>query len=370
MKTSRAIATILTAAILVLSHAVSYAQTTPFDGHNWKAPYRLPIPEGWTIERFLLPAPFAPQITFKGVEDIRFTPGWARKGDPEYWTYAFLWWLEGKQVISAKQVSAYLSNYYSGLYLANTQKSFPAKAVFNAVPAKEGDVATFEGNVQLKDYMTAQPVTLYGRIHLRYWSEDKTMVFHELSPQPYHHDNWTKLAALWTNFKAPGEFVASRWYPEKIISDDNTTPTVNIPAYTLINDTSHDYRAAARDIMHVKRKWPIAMQTLQAASFDSILAKHFFFQGNDAFFQRDEYIKNRSTPDDWVIVQADFDHLTLQFLQPDQAILSYTNRVKNRQTSTGTIEVEEMSWVDVFVQENGRWKIASTHTISYRIDPD
>src|SRR5215210_3056720 len=66
-----------------------------FDRHKWEAPYHLPIPKDWTIERFLIPIAFAPQIQYKGVEDIRFAPGWANVKSEEYWSYAFLWWLDG-----------------------------------------------------------------------------------------------------------------------------------------------------------------------------------------------------------------------------------------------------------------------------------
>ena len=50
-----------------------------FNGHKWEAPYVLATLKGWGVERFLIPISFAPSISYKGVEDIRFTPGWAKK---------------------------------------------------------------------------------------------------------------------------------------------------------------------------------------------------------------------------------------------------------------------------------------------------
>src|SRR5689334_9492619 len=81
-------------ALLSLITITTYSQDSTFDGHNWKAPYHLPIPENWGIERFSIPISFAPTIPYKGVEDIRFTPGWGKAGSEEYWTYSFLWWLD------------------------------------------------------------------------------------------------------------------------------------------------------------------------------------------------------------------------------------------------------------------------------------
>lgn len=66
--------------MLCLTSLSIYGQEvkTEFDGHKWEAPYQLPVPKDWTIERFLIPISFAPQIPYKGVEDIRFTPGWGK----------------------------------------------------------------------------------------------------------------------------------------------------------------------------------------------------------------------------------------------------------------------------------------------------
>ena len=75
-----------------------------FDGHKWEAPYVLDTLKGWGIERFLIPIEFAPSIPYKGVEDIRFTPGWAKKITNEYWSYAFLWYLDGKVALDAKTI--------------------------------------------------------------------------------------------------------------------------------------------------------------------------------------------------------------------------------------------------------------------------
>ncbi|MHA4893016.1 hypothetical protein, partial [Enterococcus faecium] len=86
-----------------------------FDGNKWEAPYTLNFPKGWDIERFLIPIAFAPEISYKGVEDIRFTPGWGKVQTDEYWTYAFLWYLDGKVKTNEKIIEDNLKAYYTGL---------------------------------------------------------------------------------------------------------------------------------------------------------------------------------------------------------------------------------------------------------------
>src|SRR5665213_62704 len=108
-------------ALLCLTSLASFGQTSKveFDGNKWNAPYNLNFPKGWDVERFLIPIEFAPEIPYKGVEDIRFTPGWGNVKSDEYWTYAFLWYLDDTQKINAKIVENNLKAYYTGLVRRN-----------------------------------------------------------------------------------------------------------------------------------------------------------------------------------------------------------------------------------------------------------
>ena len=179
-----------------------------FDGKKWEAPYVLDTLKGWGIERFLIPISFAPSIPYKGVEDIRFTPGWAKKTSNEYWSYAFLWYLDGTVALDAKTIENNLKAYYTGLIKVNSDSSKIADKLFRVTSSirsrntEKGDLKTFEGSVTMLDYMSKQPITLNVVIHIRSCAgKDKTFVFHEISPMPYSDDVWTRLHQLWVNFK-------------------------------------------------------------------------------------------------------------------------------------------------------------------------
>jgi hypothetical protein len=182
---------------------------TEFDGHKWEAPYHLPIPKDWTIERFLIPISFAPQIAYKGVEDIRFTPGWGKVNSDEYWTYAFLWYLDSAPTTNAKIIAENLKAYYTGLISVNTdstrssiEKSIPVTTLFKKAPTDKGDLETYTGTIDMIDYMQRKPITLHCIVHLRSCPEEnKTILFHELSPKPFTHNNWLSLNRLWLEFK-------------------------------------------------------------------------------------------------------------------------------------------------------------------------
>lgn len=178
-----------------------------FDGHTWKAPYTLPIPKDWTIERFLIPISFAPQIPYKGVEDIRFTPGWGKAKSEEYWSYAFLWYLDGTIKMDAKILNSHLRAYYTGLLKINRDNSviskpIPVETSFKETKQDAGDLQTYIGTVKMEDYMTLKPLMLNGKVHVKSCpGENKTILFYELSPQPLSHVIWLSLDKLWLDFK-------------------------------------------------------------------------------------------------------------------------------------------------------------------------
>lgn len=190
--------------------ASMYAQETgtPFDGHHWKAPYHFPTPANWGIERFLLPPFFAPPITYKGVEDIRFAPGWAKAQNGEYWSYAFLWYLDAKPALSATILEKDLKAYYTGLLKVNsdstqqaTEKPFEVITKFSKAQPAAGEFAAYTGTVRMRDYMTRKPITLHCMVRGRTCTATgKTFLFFELSPQPLTHAIWKSLHQLWKDF--------------------------------------------------------------------------------------------------------------------------------------------------------------------------
>jgi len=184
------------------------SQKPAFDGKNWEAPYSLDFPKGWDVERFLIPIEFAPSIPYKGVEDIRFAPGWGNVKSGEYWTYAFLWYLDDKPEITAKIVADNLKAYYTGLIGRNivprkipADKIFPVKTETRSTKTGPLDTKTFSGTIYMLDYMEQKPITLNCIVHIRSCpGKNKSFVFTEISPKPYTDTVWTSLHQLWTNF--------------------------------------------------------------------------------------------------------------------------------------------------------------------------
>ncbi|HWI90431.1 MAG TPA: hypothetical protein VNT20_04110 [Flavisolibacter sp.] len=84
-------------------------------GAQENQPQLLKGPKGWAFERFSLPPSFAPAITYKGFEELRFAPGMFQKEAHDYFTYAFVAQIDTAITIPQEGVSDYLLNYYKGL---------------------------------------------------------------------------------------------------------------------------------------------------------------------------------------------------------------------------------------------------------------
>ena len=193
---------------LISFQAFGQSSNITFDGKTWKPPYSLSIPQGWDVERFLVPPSFAAQIQYKGIEDIRFTPGWGNAKSPEYWSYTFLWFLDSLPKINKKILQTNLKKYYTGLIKTNLDpKKIPAEGILETktsirkIKTVNGDLKTFSGTIEMLDYMQQKPIVLNCLIHFKpYKSKNKTIVFYELSPKLFSDNIWISLNKLWADF--------------------------------------------------------------------------------------------------------------------------------------------------------------------------
>jgi hypothetical protein len=207
MKTTASGKTIFLIGTLLLLSTGAWAQE--FDPEKYNPPYTLAAPQGWGIERFAFPIEFAPTIAYKGVEDLRFAPGWSDAKSNQYWAYAFLWYLEGHPEITAQITEKNLTAYYSGLVGRNIdkrkipkEKLVPVKVSLKKTTPDNGDLQTFSGTVDMLDYMAQKPITLHCVVHLRTCAgkTNNTFMFYQLSPQPLTSTVWKDLQKLWTTF--------------------------------------------------------------------------------------------------------------------------------------------------------------------------
>src|SRR5262245_14354800 len=80
-----------------------------------KPPYQVPEPKGWSKETIELPPKFAPDMTWKGVEELRFAPGMFKPEAADFFSYALLFWLPDDHKTDPKTMEKELLAYYRGL---------------------------------------------------------------------------------------------------------------------------------------------------------------------------------------------------------------------------------------------------------------
>jgi hypothetical protein len=167
-----------------------------FDPIGWKSPYMLPSPAKWNTERFALPPDDFGTFSLKGVEELRFHPDWSDASSGGYWSYVYLWWMDGAVKVDAAMLSSNLGAYYDGLTGRNiaprhipAEKVFKSEARVSEVAKAEGDLATWSATIRFLDYMSQRPLVLHGIIHLKdvgssgAGGSGKTAVLIEVSPQ-------------------------------------------------------------------------------------------------------------------------------------------------------------------------------------------
>lgn len=80
-----------------------------------ESPSLLAAPAGWQTERIPFPLSFAPELDYRGVEDLAFAPGMFQKGAYDYFSYALAIELEGEHTIDARFLEDFFTTYYRGL---------------------------------------------------------------------------------------------------------------------------------------------------------------------------------------------------------------------------------------------------------------
>ena len=138
------------------------------EGPGEKPSFTWPVPEGWKAETIPFPLDFAPDVRHTGVEELRFSPGFANPDAPDNWTYAFAWLLEDEAAINEATLAAELTAYFKGLSMAvgSEKFNFDPKhftARFQAQPAASGSKAReYTGTVETYDcFRTGKPITLH-----------------------------------------------------------------------------------------------------------------------------------------------------------------------------------------------------------------
>jgi hypothetical protein len=127
-----------------------------------KPPSPWPVPTGFRGETIPFPLDFAPGLAHKGVEELRFAPGFFDPAAPGYWSYAFAWRTDDAAALDAAALGGELTTYFRGLIDAVDQAKQIADRDAIVVRAT-ADGARFALAAHVFDaFKTKQPLDLVG----------------------------------------------------------------------------------------------------------------------------------------------------------------------------------------------------------------
>jgi hypothetical protein len=171
--------------------------------------YKFAVPEGWNLERSPLPPSFAPAFGLKGFEEIRFPPGWPVASSDQYWSVAYLFWLNGGQTVDAPTLEQNLTIYFDGLIKTGgggaphqlPSQPVPTRIKLQKTKPEPGDGETFAGTIDMLDYMAGKPITLHVLVHLNTCGDPRHVpLFIEASPKSFDQPIWNDLKSMKNHF--------------------------------------------------------------------------------------------------------------------------------------------------------------------------
>ncbi len=177
------------AGVLVISNSVVGQADSP----AVKPETHSDLLKGWTAETFSLPPTFAPELP-TGHESLRFAPGWRDPKAADFWSYAFVMWIDEPAPDSAR-MKELLEKYYDGLLA-----SFAAdkKKDISKTPARVEVVRTapnqFEAKMRVIDaFATFEPIELRIVIDSQVDAAGRSVLRIQVSPRPKEHAIWQAL---------------------------------------------------------------------------------------------------------------------------------------------------------------------------------
>lgn len=190
--------------LVFLTSAVLSANAQP-------KPQMLTAPASWEFEQFSLPPGFAPTVKYHGLEELRFSPGWAKKDATDFFTVIWALRFDDTKSVSPEDIKDYLLTYFRGLCdkTAKDRKMSPidTTAITVAIGRKPtpGNSRIFDVSLHLFGVFTdGAPVTLNMEVkELEDLASQKVYLLMVASPQPRTDPVWRELYKVQREFVIP-----------------------------------------------------------------------------------------------------------------------------------------------------------------------
>ncbi|WP_456438278.1 serine hydrolase [Psychroserpens sp.] len=157
----------------------------------------------WGKEIITFPIEWAPKMTVKGYEDLRFAPEWSKAKHKEFWSLVMAWKVVTTTEISLDELQVNLESYYDGLMTPNHwSEEFPKPKLKLFALTKNETGTNFKGKITIFDgFHTGKVITLniLGEQQLCEKTGNSIIIF-KFSPKAYSEPIWKQLNKI--NLKA------------------------------------------------------------------------------------------------------------------------------------------------------------------------
>lgn len=172
-------------------------------------PFFLPLPEGWHSETLAFPLGFAPDLPYRGLEELRFAPGMFDISTTEFWTYAFVWWINEDASVAPADLAASLKIYFAGLstQVANQRGIDLTRAQYEVelLGVESSTGSDMVGQATTFDaFVTGKNLVLYVRARVVPCPDTGMVaVIFDISPRSFTDESRTVLKSVVEGFSCP-----------------------------------------------------------------------------------------------------------------------------------------------------------------------
>ncbi|AXG68861.1 hypothetical protein KORDIASMS9_01078 [Kordia sp. SMS9] len=166
-----------------------------------KPPDLLTSEASWGKEIIQMPIHFAPQIPYKGVEEIRFSPDWSKQDKDGYWSYVFVWDIDLKTLLTSQQLEIDVQYYFDGLMAVvnkDKDKKLPKTVALFLKKEVKPNYVSFVGKLQIYNSFHTKDIMVLNCTVAQFYcpKKQKSIVLFRFSPKELEHNIWNELNAV------------------------------------------------------------------------------------------------------------------------------------------------------------------------------
>jgi hypothetical protein len=163
--------------------------------------YAWPTAPGWSAEKIPFPLPFAPELPYQGVEELRFAPSFFEPEATSYWSYAFAWWLDDAAPLDQPALTGALTEYFRGLCAAVGGVKFQFepehfKTTLTLAVPQPASGSAYEGQIETYDpFTTGNALTLMVKARVFECGTHPVLLM-GASPKGYADPTWSEVSEV------------------------------------------------------------------------------------------------------------------------------------------------------------------------------